>query len=160
MILVIIALVSLIAIYFTRLFFKKEMKAAALAVALLYIYLIVWTYAVFIIDIADLGFSDSETRLSLLHGSNIYHSFVDITLKTSVIPLGILEAFVVVLAVAVIAGFIVVFHGIVEITKYVLNKNNYLKLLCITKALKFKIINLFGGFSSVGILRLHCRMNC
>ncbi|MBS7263008.1 MAG: hypothetical protein KIG36_05320, partial [Eubacteriales bacterium] len=46
-------------------FVEEKMKAAAISVAVLYIYLIAWTYAVFVLDVADLGFSDTETRISL-----------------------------------------------------------------------------------------------
>lgn len=160
MVLLIMALVSLIAIYFTRLLSKKGMKAAALAVALLYFYLIVWTYAVFVIDIADLGFSDAETRISLLHGSNIYHSFVDITAKTSVIPLGFLESFVVVLTLALVAGFAVAFHGIFEITKYVFSKQSRMKFLAYSRSFKHKIKSSLKELKPCEIIKINCRMNC
>ena len=95
MILLLMILLSLSAVYFTRLLQQKGMKTASFMVAVLYLYLILWTYAVFILDIADLGFSERQTQVALLHGSNIYHSFVSITENMSVIPLELLEAIVV-----------------------------------------------------------------
>ena len=160
MILLLIFLLSLSAIYFTRLLTAKNMRAAAVSVAVLYIYLVAWTYAVFILDIADLGFSSSETRMKLLHGSDIYHSFVNLTDKMSAIPLVLLEAIVVVAVVILSAGFIVAFHGLFEITKAVINAAK-------EKTLFFEIYHRFAKCASAStelrqsnIIRLYCRMNC
>ena len=160
MVLLMIILLSFCAIYFTRLLYSGKMPVAAIFVVVLYIYMVAWIYSIFVIDIADLGFSDTESRLSLLHGSIIYHSFVDITAKASVIPLGILESFVVILSVAVVAGLIVAFHGIFEITKYVLSKCHHIKLFSFSKRNKTGHSYYHNGYSSYCILRLHCRMNC
>ena len=160
MILLLIFLLSLSAIYFTRLLTAKNMRAAAVSVAVLYIYLVAWTYAVFILDVADLGFSSSETRMKLLHGSDIYHSFVNLTDKMSAIPLVLLEAIVVVAVVILSAGFIVAFHGLFEITKAVINAAK-------EKTLFFEIYHRFAKCASAftelrqsNIIRLYCRMNC
>lgn len=160
MILLFLTLISLSAYYFTRLLRKNRMGAAATSVAVLYIYLICWIYGVFILDVADLGFSEVETYVSLLHGSDIYHSFVSITDKMSAIPLELLEAIVAVAIVALLAGLAVAFHGLFVITKAVI------------KVAKEKRLSVEIGHNSANctpatderkhsnIIRLYCRMNC
>lgn len=160
MILLLIALVSLSAIYFTRLLSKKKMKAAAISVAVLYIYLIAWTYAVFVLDVADLGFSDTETRISLLHASDIYHSFVSITDKMSVIPLGLLKVIVAIAALVLAAGFSVAFHGLFEIAKAVIKAVKEKELFASVGEYRSKLAYILIPFSSTDIIRLYCRMNC
>ena len=159
MIILLMILLSLSAVYFTRLLSKKNMRAAAITVAVLYIYLIVWTYLMFILDVADLGFLSGETKLSLLHGSNIYHAFVDLTAKMSVIPLPFLEAIVLVAVIILIAGFAVAFHGLFQITKQIckyvresLKKFNRARVLNI-------LIPEIPQYD-ISILRMNCRANC
>lgn len=159
MVLILITLLSLCAVYFARLLSKRNMRAATISVAVLYIYLIIWIYAIFVIDISDLGFSDAETRITLLHGSNIYHSFVRLTTQMSVIPLSVLKVIVAVVTMTLVSAFIVVFHGIFEITKQiwkqVCESLRYLTKTCIHK------INHFSKPDIVyPILRLNCRANC
>ncbi len=160
MIVVLIALTSLCAIYFTRLLSKRNMRVAAVSVAVLYVYIIAWTYAVFILDVADLGFSETETRLTLLHGSDIYHSFVSLTDKMSVIPLALLEAIVAVVGIVLFASFAVAFHGLFEITKAVVKAAKDKKKASIAEAIKNKILSYFGAIKPANIIRLNCRMNC
>ena len=159
MIILMIMLLSLSAIYFTRLLSKKSMRAASASVAVLYIYLICWTFAIFIIDISDLGFSDAETSVSLLHGSNIYHSFVRLTEQMSVVPLQVLNAIVVVVAVTLAAALIVVFHGLFEVTKQICK---YVReSLRLFKNTDIWNTNLFEEPDIVyPILRMNCRANC
>lgn len=159
MIILLMILLSLSAVYFTRLLKKKGMGIAAITVAVLYIYLIVWTYMMFILDVADLGFIYGETRLSLIHGSNIYHSFTDLTARMSVIPLPFLESIVLVAVIVLVAGFAVAFHGLFEITKeickYVRGGLKNLKKARVLGVLLPKIPQY-----NVSILRMNCRANC
>ena len=160
MIILLIALISLCAIYFTRLLSKKGMRIGAISIVVLYINVVVWTYAIFGLDVANFGFTDSETPITSLIGSDIYHSFVNITSKMASIPLGFLKAIALVAALILIASLAVTFHGLFEITKAVI------------KAVKEKIINpiacsgdeklpcLTDHKKNVNILRLNCRMNC
>ena len=159
MIVILIALWSLCAIYFTRLLTQRKMRAAAISVAVLYVYLIAWIYAIFILDIANLGFSDAETRLSLLHGSGIYHSFVSLTSKMSVIPLPILKAIVGVAAMTLTASIIVAFHGIFEISReiYRIVKKKRLETHHRT-GWKPKVYS--APVRRISIIRLYCRANC
>ncbi len=159
MIVLLMALVSLSTIYFVLLLERKGMRTAATMLAVLFTYIISWTYAVFILDVADLGFTDVESGISLLHGSNIYHSFVDIAAKMSVIPLPFLEAIVLVAIIVFMAGFAVAFHGLFEITKQICkyirdglknrNKTHILKIM-IPESPQYV----------VSILRMNCRANC
>ena len=160
MILLLIVLTSLCAIYFTRLLSKKNMRAAAISVAVLYAYIIAWTYAVFILDVADLGFSETETRLTLLHGSDIYHSFVSLTDKMSAIPLAFLEAIVVVATIVLCASFVVAFHGLFEITKAVVKAAKENMTIPAADSEKSKVQSIFGAIKTANIIRLNCRMNC
>ena len=159
MILLLMALISLSTIYFVRLLEKKGMRTAAAMLAVLFTYIISWTYAVFILDVADLGFVGVESGISLLHGSNIYHSFVDITAKMSVIPLPFLESIVLVAVVVLLAGFAVAFHGLFEIAKEICK---YVRsgLKNLRKAYVFKILIPEIPQYSVSILRMNCRANC
>ncbi len=160
MVLIILVLLSLITIYFTRLLSEKRMKTAAISIAILYFYLIAWTYAVFFIDIAGFGFSNSETRLAFLHGSDIYHSFVSIADKMSVIPLEFLKAIVVVAIVLFVAALGVVFHGFFEITQAVITAFKEKSTPVYSGELRQKFQDTFLRFLSREIIILHCRMNC
>lgn len=159
MVLLFLILMSLSAIYFTRLLSNKRMRIAAIATSVVYFYLVAWIYAIFIIDIADLGFSESETQLTLLHGSNIYHSFVQLTAKMSAISLPLLQVIVGVSLLVLVTSFAVIFHGIFEISKeiiFLIRKNGH-KL---RKALDIKIISIKMSIRRVSIIRLYCRANC
>ena len=160
MIILIISLLSLCAIYFIRLLSKKNMRVASISVAALYINIIVWTYAIFVFDVANLGFSDSETPITSLIGSDIYHSFVNITNKMAFIPLGLLKAIAVVVTLVLIASLAVTFHGLFEITKAVIKAAKE-KPINTKSALDKKKISLYAGCTNTtNILRLNCRMNC
>ncbi len=159
MIVLLILLWSLCAIYFAHLLSVKKMNIAAIAIIVLYTYVIAWIYAIFIIDVADLGFSDTESIISLLHGSEIYHSFVNITDKMSGIPFELLEAIAVVAVIVLVSGLAVAIHGFFEITKAVICAT---KKMAAKKAkdlfckVQNKPLHIFSG----EIIRLNCRMNC
>ena len=160
MIVVLMALLSLSAIYFTRLLQRRNMKVAAASVACLYIYLIIWIYAVFIMDVADLGFAEKETRITLLHGSDIYHSFVRLNVMMDKIPLPLLEAIAAVAALTFIACLIVVFHGFFEISceiiRFVKQKEYY--VFC--NKIKQVVRSVALHRNKKTIRQLYCRANC
>lgn len=160
MIIPLLCISSLVTIYFSRLLIRKSLKVGALAIAFLYIVLVIWTYLIFIIDVARLGFNDTETGLSILIGSDIYHSFVDINSKMSFIPTGILHSIVYFALIILISGFLVVFHGIVEITRAFIStmreKNNAFPYSKSSDLKKFDALT----HSRTSIIRLYCRMNC
>ena len=160
MIVLLMILLSLIAVYFTRLLQRRGMKTASVMVAILYLYLIAWIYAIFILDIADLGFAEAETRISLLHGSNIYHSFVQLNAKMAAIPLQILKAIVAVAAMTFVAGSIVAFHGLFEIAKAVVKVSKEKELFTSSNGNKQVIYKSFISFRTKSIFRILCRMNC
>lgn len=160
MIVLIIVLLSLCALYFTRLVSSKNMKVAAICIVMLYSYLIAWIYFIFIFDVVDLGFSETETRLTLLRGSDIYHSFVNLTDKMSVIPLALLEAIVAVAAVILCASFVVAFHGLFEITRAVVTVARDKEILSATESIRSRIISSFMTIKLPNIIRFNCRMNC
>ena len=159
MILLLMILLSLSAVYFTRLLTKKNMKAAAISVAVLYIYMIAWTYAVFVLDIADLGFAERETQVSLLHGSDIYHSFVQLTARMAAVPYELLEAIVGVAALVLFAGIAVAFHGVFEISREIYKTvcKNYVEKnkTEIRKTVLYRL-----PVKTVSLIRLNCRANC
>lgn len=160
MIIMALILLSLVAVYFIRILSMKKMKVASLSVAVLYIYIVVWAYAIFIIDIADLGFADIESRIALLHGSNIYHSFIALTTKMSVIPLPILKTIVGVAGMILVAACIVAFHGIFEITRAVISVVKTKELFVISKDNRKEFRSIFEPQCEKKIIRMHCRMNC
>ena len=159
MILMIVILLSLSSIYFTRLLSKHNKKAAALSVAVLYFYLVAWIYSIFILDIANLGFNDFETYFSLLHGSSVYHSFVSLTKTMSVIPLELLFSIVAVATLVFVAGFAVAFHGFFEITRDFIRSSKEKEVNdSWTGRDNFFVPAVFS--KSFDIIRFHCRMNC
>ena len=160
MIILLITLISLCAIYFTRLLSKKDMRVGAIAVAILYLNLIVWTYAIFVLDVANLGFSDRETQISFLTGSDIYHSFVSITDKMSVIPSELLEAIVAVTVIVLITGFAVAFHGLLTLAKAVVKVSREKELFSSEEGKNQGSNQLFIFYRANSIIRIHCRMNC
>ncbi len=159
MIILLIVLLSLCAIYFTRLLKKKSMKLAANAVATLYGVLIAWIYFVFVIDVACFGFKDTESRFSIILGSDIYHSFVDITAKMFNIPSGMLVAISIVSTLIFVFGLMVAFHGFFEIAKeirYIAKKS---KIVSYKKENKPALSNK-PVIIKTSIYRINCRMNC
>ena len=160
MVLLVIILLSLASIYFTRLLSKKGMKTASIMVAVLFVYLVAWIYAIFIIDIADLGFSEYETRLSILHGSDVYHSFVDLNARLSSLSLPLLQAIVFVCTISIVGGFLVAFHGLFLFTKEVFEavKNNHIFGNRFKKHVQK--VAIIADINNSQIIRMHCRMNC
>ena len=159
MILLMIILLSLSVIYYTRLLYRKNMRAAAISVAILYFYLILWIYAIFVIDIADLGFSDAETRISLLHGSEIYHSFVEVTAKMSIIPLPLLHTIVGVAGMILLSSIAVALHGILDISHEIIKSVKKYRIhhhVSIKQRCKADDSNL----KTIPLLRMYCRANC
>lgn len=159
MIILLITLISLISVYATRLLLKKEMKIAGISVAIFYIYLVCWIYAIFIIDISDLGFRETETLLSILHGSNIYHSFVQITAKMAFIPLPLLQVIVGVAVLIMVSSVAVILHGVFSISKEIIRwvkKTHTIKGVHLDEKVKIT----YGSIQNVSIIRLHCRANC
>ena len=159
MIVAILALLSLSAIYFIRLLFCRKMKTAAVSLAILYTYLVAWIYAVFIIDTLNLNFSEAHTKLSLLLGSNIYRSFVDLTEKMSVVPLPILKAIVFVCVIAFAAAFAVALHGIVNIAIKIVRIAKK-KIAIFSHSVKLKIKANYEPVIDFSFLQMHCRLNC
>ena len=160
MIIVLMILISLVSLYFTRFLSKRNMRAAAISVAVLYIYLVVWTYAIFILDIADLGFLEHETGLSLLHASDIYHSFISLTSRMSVLSLPILKAIVEVCILAVTGGLLVAFHGLFKFTVEFVKAIKSRKAYRAAKLIKSKTSSALSALSNIQIIRMYCRMNC
>lgn len=77
MIVALILLWSLCAIYITRFLYTKKFKIAALAYSVLYCYVLFWIYSMFAMDMSQFGIEAS--RLGMLQGSNVYHSFQTLT---------------------------------------------------------------------------------
>ncbi len=95
MVLVILLLIlwSVSAIYITHFLDKRKMKVAAIAYAVLYGYLVIWSWLIFSFDFAEYGFAPG--RGGLLHGSKIYFSFLNLQEWLMQLPAGVLVAVVV-----------------------------------------------------------------
>lgn len=159
MILLILMLLSLIAIYFVRLLYIKKMKHATLAVMILYLYLILWIYSMFLIDVFNLGLGNKETAWTLVFRSDIYNSFVALTERMNSLPIGILQAIVVVATVILVAGFSIAFTGLFQISREI-----YIRAC---KKYNFKIgkeirntISQVTFVRTFSIIRMNCRANC
>ena len=156
MIIVLLALLSLCAISFTYLLHEKKLKVGAIAVTSLYAVIVLWTYFLFIVDVANFGFKD--TRLSELVGSPVFHSFTDLCDSMSVMPesLHFATAIVAVLvAVIVILELIVcsirVYNAIVAYCKKEAGLNGH----------KFRLSEIVPKitWACSRIFILHCRLN-
>ena len=159
MILAMIVLWSLCMIYFTRLLNKKRMKAAAVSVLVLFVYIIVWVYLTLIVDIIDIGLIDFNSREAFLHGSLVYNSLVELTCAMSVISLPMLEAIVLVAVIVLFAGICVVFHGALEITKAIIRFSHSDKYSDKNRSFN-KVFFPELPYVPVKILKLNCRLNC
>ncbi|MCR5694352.1 MAG: hypothetical protein K6G89_05205 [Clostridia bacterium] len=159
MILLLLGVLSLTAIYATRLFSQKGMRAASIAVASFYAVIVAWVYFLFITDAASLGFNGTETWRSILIGSDVYKSFVDLTSAMSFLPSSILSSITYVSLIILISAILVIIHGthaaiqdLIRYTHKVLNGSDH----SIPKRVTLpQIINL-----KIPVLRLNCRMNC
>ena len=159
MILLSIILLSLSAVYFIRLLSRKNMRMAAVSATILYVYLVAWIYAIFIIDIADLGFTDTETQLTLLHGSSIYHSFVQITARMSFIPLSLLQVIVGVAALILTFALAVALHGVFEISRVIIRFYKKTKVEAY-KIFENAVRSLKTQIKTYQLIRMYCRANC
>ena len=159
MIVLLIALWSLCAIYFTHLLSKKGMKVAATAVTVLYSYVLLWATLIFVIDIADLGFSMTATRESVLHGSAIYHSITGLAAKLFELPMDFLISIIIVSLVVAGSAFAVIFVGgfraSLEIARMV--KGAYVK---ITRSYRVRVHEIQRAHANVMLIKLYCRANC
>lgn len=159
MIVLLIALWSLSAIYFTHLLSKKGMKVAAGVVTALYAYVILWATLVFVIDIADLGFSTTQTRESLIFGSDIYHAITGLAARMYELPADLLVAIVMVSLLVAGSAFTVILVGGFRMTREIckLAKHSYAKILMVYKERTNSVRHLHGN---VPLIKLYCRANC
>lgn len=99
MVVLLLLLWSVSAIYITHFLDKRKMKVAAIAYAVLYGYLVIWSWLIFSFDFVEYGFAPGAGEL--LHGSGIYVSFLNIQEWMMHLPAGVLVALAV--AVSVLA---------------------------------------------------------
>jgi len=155
-IVILIALWSLCAIYFTHVLHKSKLRVASIAVATMYIFVTVWTYLIFILDVANLGYK--ESKASLLVGSDIFHSFNYFRDLMSSMPLGLHKAtasVAILLAASIL--FVLVLSSIriyKEFTRKMNSKFNTSKI----KEFAQKVRDYFA-FNTRKIHILHCRLN-
>ena len=159
MVIIILGLLSLSAIYFTHLLYKRNLKTAAICVSILFAAIVAWVYFVFIFDVADFGFTDIKSRESLLFGSNIYSSFVDLNAEMALLPTSILQAIVAVSMLAFSAAITVVLDGVFRVAGKIYES---LKSIKINKQRHFelKIVLPKLRISTVSLNKLYCRANC
>ena len=159
MIVVILGLISLSAIYFTRFFYKRESRTAATAIAVLFAVIVAWTYFLFIFDVADFGFGEIRTRESLLFGSDIYSSFISLKADMAVLPTAILHTIVAVAMLALSTSLMVILDGFFrvagEIRKaFKVRYKTIKKTPFQQRALKELKV------PTTQLIRLYCRANC
>jgi len=159
MILLLLGLLSISVIYLVRLLSQKHMKVASLAVCVLYIAVIIWGYSIFIFDVASLGFNGSESFRSIIIGSDVYKSFLDLTSLMASLPDQVLHAISYVAILIFAITVLVLVHGTVSIAQAVI-------LLGKKKAISGKKhppkceFELKSFCFITPVLRLNCRMNC
>ncbi len=156
MIVLLIALWSLCAVYFTHLFYQKKMKIAAIASTVLYVNVIAWTYMIFILDVANLGFKESGAASII--GSDVFHSFTKLRDLFTFLPeeIHVATAFAAIaVAAAVVLELVVsgirIYKEIVLILKKVKHIFKNAKRIIVSK--KETV------FYDNKIYLLHCRLN-
>lgn len=156
MIVLLLALMSLCAISFTYLLYKKNLRLGAVAVTFLYANIVLWTYMVFIIDVANFGFR--ESRSSDLLGSTIFRSFTELRDSMSVMPEGLHVAtatVAILVAAIVILEFVISSIRIVHAISELYRKDSFHRKEKIIKKEKLfkRELPIFR------IYLLHCRLN-
>ena len=159
MILVMLGLLSLSAIYFTRLLYKRQFKVGAIFVALLFFAIVAWTYFLFIFDAADFGFTEVQSRESILFGSNIYSSFVDLNAEMALLPTSILQAIVAVSMLAFSAAVIVVLDGLFRVAEKIYESLKSFKINNL-RHFDLKVVLPKLRIPTVRLIKLYCRANC
>lgn len=163
MIILLIALWSFSAIYFTHLLFVKKMKVAAGLLATLYVYVLLWVYLLFVIDIGGVGFNLTVLRgNSILYG-DVYRAFNAIAVNMNSLSNEYLISIVVISILIAFSSILVVLDGSVRISKEIYNRiskyfasdiiNNKEKL---SISLRMKQVL----FNNTPIIRMNCRANC
>ncbi len=161
MIVLLITLWSLCAIYFTHLLLKRKMKVAAAIYTVLYGYVIVWTYLMFIVDIADLGFVYQKADESIIFGGDIFHAFSALANYACELPIPFLKAIAAVcIAVIVMAVAVILVGGFragKEIRR-ILGRRS--AALSHGKQRKPAVFTYSDIRKPVPILQMYCRANC
>ena len=159
MIILLLGLLSISVIYLVRLLSLKRMRVASFAICTLYIVVIIWGYSLFVFDVASLGFNGSESFRSIIIGSDVYKSFLDLTGLMSTLPDQVLHAISYVAILILAITVLVLVHGTVSIAQAVIKlskgKNSTIK-----KSPHSSVIDFKSFVFIIPVLRLNCRMNC
>lgn len=160
MVVLLMALWSLCAVYFTHLLSKKKMKIAAKAIVGLYSYVLVWAILIFVFDVADLGFSTIETSESILFGSSIYHSMIRFMAHLDELPPELLLAIVLNCLLLAIAAFSVIFVSGVRLTRVIyrwVRDAHFRRLSVRFHEIRIQIRKFYD---SIPLIKRFCRANC
>jgi len=163
MIILLIAIWSLSAIYFTRLLFKKKMRVAAGLLTALYAYVLLWVYLLFVIDVGGVGFNLTVLRGSSILYGDVYRAFNTITVKMNSLSNEFLISIILISILIAFSSILVVLDGSIHIAKVICNR--------IRKSFDCDIINKNVKpiyplrekqvlFNNTSIIRMHCRANC
>jgi len=164
MIILLIALWSLSAIYFTHLLFKKRMKIAAGFLALLYIYVLLWVYLLFIIDVGGVGFHLTVLRgNSILYG-DVYRAFNAISVQMSSLSDQFLVSIIMIAILIAFSSILVVLDGTVKISIVIRNRirKTVVRDLVINSSRNSNccLKPSHNIFETTPLIKMHCRANC
>jgi hypothetical protein len=156
MIVLLMALWSLCAIVITHLLHERRMKVASVAVAVLFLSVVLWTYFVFILDVADFGFK--ESHISYMMGSDIFRSFTDLRDLMSEMPL---DLHIATASVAILVAAFVLLELIISSIRICQAVISHAKKLVKLNNGAIKLTNcVHARIRSVKkIYLLHCRLN-
>ena len=159
MILVILGLLALSAIYFTRYFYKRGYKIATMAITVLFVAIVVWIYFLFVFDMADFGFREIRTRESIMFGTDIYASFVNLNAILALFPTPLLYALVGVIMFTLIVSLIVIVDGFFRAAETIFKAFKTFKTVMRRPLNKLKTVSI-KIIPTVQLIRLYCRANC
>ena len=160
MILALIGLWSLCSIYITYLLLKRNMKVAAAACSILYAFILLWAFAIFVVDAMHFGLNTVVNSHDIICGGNMYDSFSYLSEAIYGIPTAfstaVLYALVTLIGSVVAVLFMSGYRAAKDIYRLLKHRKKY-TTHSVSTTIKRSVIS---HFVSVDILKLYCRANC
>lgn len=163
MIVLLITLWSLCAIYFTHLFSKKKMKTAAVLLAVLYLYIVIWIYLLLFIDVGGVGFNLTILHSNSIRYGEIYRAFNEVAVKMNQLSDQFLVSLTMISIIVAFCSILVVIVGSIRITREI--QRIISNMMRSTRLLSRDYFVDIKKRSSkmicvVPLIRMHCRANC
>ncbi|MBQ7444403.1 MAG: hypothetical protein IJS71_00490 [Clostridia bacterium] len=160
MLVMILAMLFLSMLYLSNMFYKRKMRVALVSIVLFWAVIISWVYALLVLDVAQLGFLNSEERINFLYEFNPANIVRFLNEKSNVINTPVIKTIISVSTLAVTLGIVVVMHGVFEMTKEFICAASHLIKKAETRVSKKIFTAILPPMNRGGILIMICRLNC